>query len=40
MHHEPLFGADFGLTEWLGHTFSKMRPEMQQQWMAYIIATW
>jgi hypothetical protein len=28
-HNEPLFGADFGLAEWLGRTFSKMRTEMQ-----------
>jgi hypothetical protein len=24
MHNEPLFGADFGLAEWLGRAFSKM----------------
>jgi len=29
MYNEPLFGADFGLAEWLGRTFSKMRPEIQ-----------
>jgi hypothetical protein len=29
MPNEPLFGVDFGLAEWLGRTFLKMRPEMQ-----------
>ena len=29
MHSKPLFGADFGLVEWLGRTFSKRRLEMQ-----------
>ena len=29
MHNEPLFDANFGLAEWLGRTFLKMRPEMQ-----------
>jgi hypothetical protein len=29
MHNEPLFGAEFGLAEWLGRTFAKMSPEVQ-----------
>ena len=29
MENETLFGADFGLVEWLGRTFSKMMLEMQ-----------